>query len=143
MIQRWSYASWAGDFSLERLSLALGVEVLDLDLVSALRGNDELAAATEDASYGALIDHQVLFFRNQLLTPELHVRLGQLFGDLAPCHHSYNTLPEYGDVAVLDWQPGDRPDASEWHSDMTFREKPPFASLLKAAIVPPVGGDTL
>jgi alpha-ketoglutarate-dependent taurine dioxygenase len=84
MIQRWSYASWAGKFSLERLSLALGVEVLDLDLVSALRGNDELAAATEDASYGALIDHQVLFFRNQPLTPEVHVRLGQLFGDLAP-----------------------------------------------------------
>ncbi len=128
---------------LERWSPALGAEVLDLDLVSALCGNDESAEATVDALYGALIDHQVLFFRNQPLTPELHVRLGQLFGDLAPRHHSYNTLPEYGDVAVLDWQPGDRPDASEWHSDMTFREKPPFASILKAVIVPPVGGDTL
>ena len=108
-----------------------------------LGGNEELAAATVESIYDALIDHQVLFFRNQPLTPEMHVRLGQLLGDLAPRHHSYNTLPEHGDVAVLDWQPGDRPDASEWHSDMTFREKPPFASILKAVIVPPVGGDTL
>ncbi len=129
--------------SLERSSPALGAEVLGLDLMPALHGDEELAAATVGVLYGALIDHQVLFFCNQPLTKEQHVRLGQLFGDLAPRHHSYNTLSECRDVAVLDWQPGGRPDAFEWQSDMTFREKPPFASLLKAVIVAPVGGDTL
>ncbi len=129
--------------SLERSSPALGAEVLGLDLMSALHGDEELAATAVGALSGALIDHQVLFFCNQPLTPEQHVPLGQPFGDLAPRHHSYNTLPEYRDVALLDWQPGGRPDAFEWQSDMTFREKPPFASLLKAVIVAPVGGDTL
>ena len=70
--------------SVESWSPALGAEVHDLDLGLELGGNEELAAATVESIYDALIDHQVLFFRNQPLTPELHVRLGQLLGDLAP-----------------------------------------------------------
>jgi len=131
------------ELTVDRWSPALGAEVHGLDLGQALQASDERADAVVEEVYDALVEHQVLFFRNQSLTPELQAALGRRLGDLAPRHHSYNTLPDHPDVAVLDWQPGDRPDASEWHTDMTFREQPPFASILKAVLVPPVGGDTL
>lgn len=131
------------DLHVERWSPALGAEVLDLDLAAILAGDSDVADALVDQIYDALIEHQVLFLRDQPLAPALHVALGRRLGDLAPRHHSYVTHTDNDDVAVLDWQPGSRPDASEWHSDMTFREKPPFASVLQAVIVPPVGGDTL
>ena len=129
--------------NVERWSPALGAEVHGLDLSAMLRSGDDDVSASILSIYDALIEHQVLFFRDQPLSPELHVELGRRLGDLAPRHHSYTTLQDHPDVAVLDWQPGDRPDASEWHTDMTFREQPPFASILKAVVVPPVGGDTL
>lgn len=128
----------------ERWSPALGAEVIGLDLETVLGCGDEVAIEQHvQVLYDALLEHQVLFFRDQPLSPELHTALGHHLGELAPRHHSYDTMPGHDDVAVLDWQPGDRPDASEWHSDMTFRDKPPFASILKAIVVPPVGGDTL
>jgi taurine dioxygenase len=131
------------DFLVERWSPALGAEVHGLDLDAALRGSDAQIDEVVDALYGALIEHQALFLRDQPLSPEMHVELGRRLGELAPRHHSYTTLDGNDDVAVLTWEPGDRPDASEWHTDMTFRPKPPFASILKAIELPPVGGDTL
>ena len=64
-------------------------------------------------------------------------------GDLAARHHSYNTHPESDDVVVLEWGGEQKPDAAEWHADMTYRAEPPFATLVKAVELPPVGGDTL
>lgn len=129
---------------IERWSPALGAEVHDVDLNRIMSSSDDAAIdEAVDSIYRALIEHQVLFFRDQPLSPPAHAEFGRRLGELAVRHHSYATLPDHPDVAVLDWQPGDRPDASEWHSDMTFRSKPPFASILKAIIVPPVGGDTL
>ena len=131
------------DFVVERWAPALGAEVHGLHLDAALSGSDAQIDEVVDALYDALIEHQVLFLRDQPLPPEMHVELGRRLGELAPRHHSYTTLDGYDDVAVLTWEPGDRPDASEWHTDMTFRPKPPFASILKAIELPPVGGDTL
>lgn len=128
----------------ERWSPALGAEVHGLDAASLLRvGHADEIDEIGDQLYNALMEHQVLFIRDQGLEPAAHVAFAEFFGNLAPRHHSYNTHEANPDVAVLDWKPGDRPDATEWHSDMTFREKPPFASVLQAMIIPPVGGDTL
>ena len=118
------------------VSPALGAEVSGVDL-------SRVDEATADVLYTALIDHQVLFFRRQDLGPLEQVALGRSFGELGARHHSYVTHPESDDVVVLDWRPGQRPDAAEWHSDMTFTGTPPFASILRAVVVPPVGGDTL
>lgn len=104
---------------------------------------DPCDEASIDALYDALIEHQVLFLPDAHLSPAAQVALARGLGDLAPRHHSYVTLPDHPNVAVLDWQPTDRPDADEWHSDMSFREQPPFASVLQAVVVPPLGGDTL
>lgn len=103
----------------------------------------DLDDAGVDAVYAALIDHQVLFLPGQYLDPVEHAAFGRRFGELGARHHSYVTHSDSDDVVVLDWQPDDRPDAAEWHSDMTFTPEPPFASILQAMVLPPVGGDTL
>lgn len=120
----------------ERVTPALGA------LVSGVRLND-LDAAGVDALYDALIEHQVLFLRDQHLAPIDQAEFGRRFGELGARHHSYVTHPECDDVVVLDWKPGDRPDAAEWHTDMTFTADPPFCSILQAIVLPPTGGDTL
>ena len=120
----------------ERLTPALGAMVTGITL-----GN--LTGESADVLYDALMEHQVLFFRDQHLSPLEQVTLGRHLGDLGEPHHAYNTHPETDDVVVLDWRPGDRPDAAEWHSDMTFKSDPPFATILQAMVLPPVGGDTL
>ncbi len=122
--------------NIERVSPALGAEVTGLRL-------SDIDDATVDTLYAALIEHQVLFLPDQHLEPRAQAAFGRRLGGLGARHHSYTTHPDSDDVVVLDWRPGQRPDASEWHSDMTFTAQPPFASILQAIVVPPVGGDTL
>lgn len=120
----------------DRMTPALGAMASGLDLRT-------ITEEQADTIYAALMEHQVLFFRDQHLAPLEQVRFGRLMGGLGPRHHAYNRHPDTDDLVVLDWLPGSRPDAAEWHSDMTFTEAPPFATILQAQILPPVGGDTL
>lgn len=100
---------------------------------------DELA----DLVHSALMEHSVVVFPDADLDPRAMVQLGRSLGTLGMRHHSYRTHPDSEDVVVLAWEGDQKPDAAEWHSDMTYRSQPPFASILKAVEVPPVGGDTL
>jgi taurine dioxygenase len=93
--------------------------------------------------HAALVEHSVLVFPDADLTTGAMVQLGTALGTLGIRHHSYATHPDSEDVVVLTWEGDQKPDAAEWHSDMTYRRDPPFASILKAVEVPPVGGDTL
>lgn len=89
------------------------------------------------------MEHHVLVFPDGDLDPAAMVELGASLGTLGARHHSYVTHPDFADVVVLSWEGDQQPDAAEWHADMTYREVPPFASILKAVEVPPSGGDTL
>lgn len=121
----------------DRLTPAIGAEISGHDL------DDGLDETMADALYDALIEHQVIIMRDVEMSPTTMVALGASFGPLGARHHRYTTHPESDDVVVLDWHDDMRPDAAEWHSDMTYRAEPPFASLLKAVVVPSSGGDTL
>jgi taurine dioxygenase len=123
-------------FECDRLTPALGATVAGVNLAA-------LDEQSGEALYAALIEHSVLFLPDQHLTPHEQVAVGRRLGALGERHHAYNTHPETEDLVVLDWKPGDRPDAAEWHSDMTFKADPPFATILQAMVLPPVGGDTL
>ena len=101
--------------------------------------SDELA----DMIHSALMEHAVLVFPEADLDATRMVQLGRALGTLGIRHHSYATHPDSDDVVVLTWGGDRKPDAAEWHADMTYRRQPPFASILKAVEVPPVGGDTL
>ncbi len=120
----------------ERITPALGAQVVGVDL----RTLDE---SSSQQLYDALIAHQMIVIDGADLDLAAHVALARCLGDLAARHHSYVTHPDHDDVVVLDWLPGSKPDAAEWHADLTFRPEPAFATVLQAVVVPPVGGDTL
>ena len=124
----------------ERVTAALGGTVTDLPgWVSGEPLRPDVAARLHEL----LMEHQVLVFPERTWTPTDLADLGRSFGDLAPRHHDYVTHPDDGDVVVLEWGGERRPDAAEWHADLTYRTEPPFASILEAVEVPRVGGDTL
>ncbi|NNE73763.1 MAG: taurine dioxygenase [Acidimicrobiales bacterium] len=120
-----------------RLTPAIGAELAGIDW------NQPITADLVDGLHAALIEHQVIILRDADLSLDAMVELGRHLGELAPPHHSYVTHAENPDVVVLMWEGDDKPDADEWHSDMTYRPRAPFASILKAMELPPTGGDTL
>jgi taurine dioxygenase len=120
-----------------RLTPALGaIATLPSDAPGV---SEELA----DAVHSALMEHSVLVFPEADMDAMTMVQLGNALGTLGVRHHSYATHPDSEDVVVLTWEGDQKPDAAEWHADMTYRRQPPFATILQAVEVPPVGGDTL
>jgi len=120
---------------LQRLTKALGALVQDPAA--------ELLQTSGDDLHEALMVHQVLFVDAGDLAAADLAALGRHLGPVANNHHSYQSHPEADEVVVLEWGGDSKPDAAEWHADMTYREQPPFASVLQAIEVPPAGGDTL
>ncbi len=123
--------------TIESMTPAIGAEVSGVDF------GRPLTSATADAIYQALIDHLVIFFHDQSLTPEAHLAFARSFGELDTPHHIYPHVVGFEQIVRLENHPDRPPDTHVWHTDLTFKKKPPFASILWAKEVPPVGGDTL
>ena len=119
------------------LTKAIGAEI------SGVRLNEPLDVATQDAIYQALLNHLVIFFRDQDISPGQHLRFAQTFGELDAPHPFYPHVPGFDRIVMLANDPSNPPDNAVWHTDLTFRPEPPFASILVARDVPAVGGDTL
>ncbi len=118
------------------LSGALGAEIGGIDL------SDELSAENFMRIRKLLNEYEVIFFREQNIMPERQRALALSFGPLQT-HPAYDTVPGYPEITILE-SSADKPTKIEvWHADMTFREHPPMATILKSVIVPPKGGDTL
>lgn len=116
---------------------AIGAEISGVDLSAPL------SAETADEIYSAVIEHLVLFFRDQALSPAAHLDFATTFGTPAKPHPIYPHLPGFDRVVLLE-NDGDRPpDTDDWHTDLTFQPKPPFLSVLYADKIPQIGGDTL
>ncbi len=116
---------------------ALGAEITGVDLAEL---DDETFAEIHDA----WLEHQVLFFRDQDLAPDQHKAFGRRFGELQ-IHPFIRSRKEEGhpEIVVLE-SDAERPYlASGWHTDVTFLETPPMASILRAVEAPALGGDTL
>ena len=122
--------------TLEPLSPTIGAEVSGIDLREPLseRQVDELRAA--------LLAWKVLFFRDQDITTEQHLRFGRCFGDLEvhPFAPEKQDNPEVLMLTHHDDAPGRE---NVWHSDVTWRLAPSLGSILRMTQSPPVGGDTL
>ena len=116
---------------------ACGAEVLGIDLAEPL-DNEAFAEV-----HRAFLDNQVIFFRDQKITPEQHKAFGRRFGELN-IHPQYEPVDGHPEILPIVKEPEDRDNIGDtWHSDLTFLEKPPLGSILYALEVPPVGGDTL
>jgi taurine dioxygenase len=122
---------------IDPITPTIGAEVHDIKL------SGQLDAATMDNIYDALSEHLVLFFRDQLLSPEDQFEFATAFGTPAKPHPVYPHLPGFDRVVLLE-NDGERPpDTDDWHTDLTFQPNPPFLSVLYADTVPECGGDTL
>ncbi|MBB1607961.1 MULTISPECIES: taurine dioxygenase [unclassified Pseudomonas] len=122
--------------TLAPLSPALGAVVSGIDL------RQPLDDAQQQAIEQALLAHQVLFFRDQPLTPQQQAAFAARFGDLH-IHPIYPSVPEQREVIVLDTAVTDVRDNAIWHTDVTFLETPALGAVLAAKQLPPYGGDTL
>ncbi|MDE2914721.1 MAG: TauD/TfdA family dioxygenase [Paracoccaceae bacterium] len=120
-----------------RLTPAIGAEIAGVDL------SRPPCDAVCDALYALLMDHQVIFLRDQRMDPATQMALAEDFGEPEPPHPVYPHLEGYPSIMVLDFGGDVVPDTDVWHTDVTYRGSPPFASILRGHRIPAVGGDTL
>ncbi|MBS0363859.1 MAG: TauD/TfdA family dioxygenase [Proteobacteria bacterium] len=123
--------------NIRRVAGALGAEISGVDL--AREQPDEVIAAIR----AALVEHQVIFFRDQDLSPAQQVAFGRRFGPLN-IHPYVAGMAGHPEVMELVKEPGERVNfGGGWHSDMSFLERPAIGSVLYAVETPDFGGDTL
>jgi taurine dioxygenase len=124
-------------FEIKRVAGALGAEIHGVDLAAGL--TESLAARVRQV----LLDHQVIFFRDQQLTPAQFLRFAQAMGHPVeyPFVKGIQGYPVIIPVMKLEHERTNF--GGIWHSDTTYLEQPPMGSMLLAREVPPFGGDTL
>lgn len=120
----------------DQITPSIGAEISGVDL-------NRIDEKVSDAIYQALMKYKVIFFRDQDLTPENHINLARGWGELEPPHPIYPKLEGFEHIVVLKSGGESVPDTADWHTDMTFRENPPFCSILHQIVSPKTGGDTL
>ncbi len=125
------------------LDAAFGAEVLGLDL--------GLPLAAEDFRriHRAHLDHHVLVFREQRITPAQQIAFSRRFGELQIHVLKQFLLPGHPEILIVsniveNGQPVGLGDAGKfWHSDLSYKELPSLGSMLHAQELPKEGGDTL
>lgn len=122
--------------SVQALGPAIGGLVTGVDLTVPL------SPEQRDGLLSALLQHHVLFFENQPVTPVQQRDLARSFGDLH-IHPVYPQHPDAREIIILDTDNNNPPDNDNWHTDVTFIQTPPMGALLSARQLPPQGGDTL
>ncbi len=117
------------------LTIHIGAEVSGVDLRHPSDG--DIKEITD-----ALLEHLVLFFRDQELTTDEHVAFGRRFGDLH-IHSVAGAHQDHPEMIILENDERRPPNIDAWHTDVTMDPEPPMGSILRAVDVPEVGGDTL
>ncbi|CAN7734446.1 TauD/TfdA dioxygenase family protein [Duganella sp. Dugasp56] len=130
-------------FEVEIFDAPLGAEILGLDL------NRPLSQRDFQRIHTAHLEHHLLVFRDQRITPQQQVDFSRRFGALQ-IHVLRNfQLPSNPEVLIIsniieDGKPIGLGDAGHfWHSDLSYKETPSLGSMLHAQELPAEGGDTL
>ena len=124
-------------FETRPLAGALGAELLDVDLSMPL--DNEMIASIR----AAWLRYQVIFFRNQTLDNGQFLDFARRFGSTVeyPFVNGIEGYPEIIPVLKLENEASNF--GGVWHSDTTYLDQPPMATMLMARELPPYGGDTL
>ena len=118
-----------------RLAGEIGAEVGGVDAAETLP--DDVVAQVRQA----LLDHKVIFLRDQRLDYAAQVAFARRFGELTLGHPTIESPPGQPLIEEIDSAHGVR--ANQWHTDVTFVDRPPAITMLRAVVIPEVGGDTL
>ena len=129
----------ADSIKVEPLTCTIGAELTNVQLGVASR--DPALVAEIRA---LLLEHKVLFFRDQDITRDEHVAFARHFGELED-HPVAGSDPDHPGLVRIYKSPDQPIDRYEnaWHTDPTWRERPPFGCVLRCVECPPVGGDTM
>lgn len=130
-------------FDVRPLTDTLGAEIVGIDLGQPLSVHD-LARV-----HRAHLDHHVVVFRDQRITPQQHIDFSRRFGKLM-IHvlHQFH-LSGHPEILIVsniveDGKPVGLGDAGKyWHSDISYKPLPSLGSMLHAQELPAEGGDTL
>jgi len=131
------------DFEIRPLGAALGAEVIGLDLDQPLSADDFRRI------HRAHLDHHVVVFRDQRITPAQQIAFSRRFGPLQIHVLHQFQLADHPEILIVsnvlkDGKPIGLGDAGHfWHSDLSYKETPSLGSLLHAIELPAEGGDTL
>lgn len=123
--------------TITRIAGALGAEIGGVDLGEPLTGE------TVKVLRQALLEHLVIFFRDQKLTPDSYLAFARAFGEPVeyPLIRGIEGYPTITEIVKLE---NERTNfGGVWHADTTYLDAPPMGSMLYALEVPPYGGDTL
>ena len=121
----------------DKLTPIIGAEIAGIDL------SQPLGSHQQEELQRALADNLVLFFRDQVLTPEQHLAFGQQFGALH-IHPAAPHAPHHPELMIIHAdEHSPRANGEGWHSDVSCDSEPPMGSILYITTCPLHGGDTL
>jgi taurine dioxygenase len=119
------------------IARSLGAIVTGVDLSSPM--DDRTLAALR----AALLDHLVIFFRDQDLTPATQLAFARHWGEIH-LHPFMAGMPDQPEVLEIRKTPADKRNfGGSWHTDQMFSPMPAMGTMLYAKQVPSVGGDTM
>lgn len=124
---------------IEQLSCNIGAELQGIRLADAIHDDDLFVEIRQQ-----LLQHRVLFLRNQDLTRAEHVAFAERFGQLED-HPAVGSHPDHPGLVQIYKSPDSPIDRYEnaWHSDASWRQAPPMGCVLRCIECPTVGGDTM
>jgi taurine dioxygenase len=132
-------ASALGSIRVEKLTCNIGAELSNVSLADAA-ADDALFAEVK----ALLLQHKVLFLRDQDISRAAHVALARRFGELED-HPVLGSDPDNPGLVRIYKDLSSPPEHYEnaFHTDATWRECPPMGAVLRCVECPPVGGDTI
>ncbi len=124
------------NFDIQPVAGRIGAEIVGVDL-SANLSHDIISDIRK-----TLVQYKVIFFRRQQLDANGQVAFARRFGEVTTAHPTVPSLPGHPEVLDLDYgRTATR--ANNWHTDVTFVDRPPLGSILRTITIPPAGGDTI
>ncbi|PPR41955.1 MAG: (R)-phenoxypropionate/alpha-ketoglutarate-dioxygenase [Alphaproteobacteria bacterium MarineAlpha5_Bin12] len=125
-------------------------ECMEINLLSGALGAEIGGISLKDTSIenhkkinDLLLEHKVIFFRDQNISPEEQIKLASCFGPVEK-HVYVKGRKEYPEIIRIIKEPDEKNQWGEnWHSDVSYNPKPTKAVILKSIKIPPVGGDTV
>ncbi len=130
-------ARFISPLRVEKAGESLGAEISNCDLAK-VPGDAGLIAEIR----ALLLQHKVLFFRDQNITPAQHVAFARCYGELEQ-HPVFDHHPDHPELVLLYRNDGKQATENVFHSDTSFRAVPSLGAVLRCLECPPTGGDTI
>ena len=123
--------------TVEPVTPAIGADIHGVDI------SKELSAEVVAEIRTAFLEHLVVFFHDQTLSPAQLVAFSKRFGEIG-YYPFVAGMPEQPEVVAVVKKEDEKINfGGLWHTDTSYLERPPMGSVLYAVEVPKIGGDTL